>query len=82
MSAENRHQRQRHGPAKHLAEGLAGVVVGAAAVVLLHQWLRRRKVAAAAVPVLTGPPNGRAQRGTDSTDTRAAPRGGAEESVR
>jgi hypothetical protein len=36
-------QRQRHGVAKNLAEGVGGVVVGAALVVLVGQWLKRRQ---------------------------------------
>jgi hypothetical protein len=33
-------QRQRHGVTKNLVEGLGGVIVGAAAVLLLRRWLR------------------------------------------
>jgi hypothetical protein len=36
-------QRQRHGVTKNLAEGVGGVVVGAALVVLVGQWLKRRQ---------------------------------------
>lgn len=35
-------QRQRHGVTKNLAEGIGGLVVGAALVVLASQWLKRR----------------------------------------
>lgn len=42
-------QRQRHGVAKNLAEGIGGLLVGAAAVLLLRGWLRQR---ATANPVL------------------------------
>lgn len=35
-------QRQRHGVAKNLAEGIGGLLVGAAAVVLLRGLLRAR----------------------------------------
>jgi len=41
-------QRQRHGVAKNLAEGVGGVIVGAALVVLASQWLRRRQQGALA----------------------------------
>jgi hypothetical protein len=37
-------QRQRHGVTKNLAEGVGGVVVGAALVVLVGQWLKRRQL--------------------------------------
>lgn len=33
-------QRQRHGVTKNLVEGLGGLLVGAAAVLLLRAWLR------------------------------------------
>jgi uncharacterized membrane protein YcjF (UPF0283 family) len=36
-------QRQRHGVAKNLAEGVGGVIVGAALVVVVGQWLKRRQ---------------------------------------
>lgn len=36
-------QRQRHGAAKNLAEGLGGVFVGAALVVLIGSTLKRRR---------------------------------------
>lgn len=32
-------QRQRHGVTKKLVEGIGGLIVGAAAVLLLRQWL-------------------------------------------
>ncbi|WP_462322490.1 carbon monoxide dehydrogenase [Halochromatium sp.] len=41
--AEHGMQRQRHGVAKNLAEGVGGVIVGAALVVLASQWLKRRQ---------------------------------------
>jgi hypothetical protein len=40
-------QRQRHGVTKNLVEGLGGVIVGAAAVLLLRRWLRPHEPAAA-----------------------------------
>ena len=43
-------QRQRHGATKHLSEGIGGLVVGAAAVLLLRGWLRRRRAAPAHTP--------------------------------
>jgi len=33
-------QRQRHGVTKNLVEGIGGLIVGVAAVLLLRQWLR------------------------------------------
>lgn len=36
-------QRQRHGVAKNLAEGVGGLVVGAALVVLTRSLLRQRR---------------------------------------
>ncbi|WP_242479080.1 hypothetical protein [Lamprobacter modestohalophilus] len=36
-------QRQRHGVAKNLAEGIGGLIVGAALVVLASQWHKRRR---------------------------------------
>ncbi|WP_200235244.1 carbon monoxide dehydrogenase [Thiohalocapsa halophila] len=36
-------QRQRHGVAKNLAEGIGGLVVGAALVVLARSLLRERR---------------------------------------
>ncbi|MBK5940241.1 hypothetical protein [Halochromatium roseum] len=41
--AEHGLQRQRHGVAKNLAEGIGGLIVGAALVVLTSQWLKRRR---------------------------------------
>lgn len=41
--AEQGMQRQRHGVAKNLAEGIGGLIVGAALVVLASQWLKRRR---------------------------------------
>ncbi|MEA3638891.1 MAG: hypothetical protein VBE63_02985 [Lamprobacter sp.] len=41
--AEHGMQRQRHGVAKNLAEGIGGLIVGAALVVLTSQWLKRRR---------------------------------------
>ncbi len=38
-------QRQRHGVSKNLAEGVGGVIVGAALVVLVGQWVKRRRQA-------------------------------------
>jgi hypothetical protein len=38
----NGHQRQRHGVTKNLAEGIGGVLVGAAAVLVLRGWLGPR----------------------------------------
>lgn len=46
--AEHGMQRQRHGVAKNLAEGVGGVIVGAALVVLASQWLKRRQQGALA----------------------------------
>jgi len=42
-------QRQRHGVSKNLAEGVGGVVVGAALVVLVGHWLKRRQQRSLAV---------------------------------
>lgn len=41
--AEHGMQRQRHGVAKNLAEGIGGLIVGAALVVLASQWHKRRR---------------------------------------
>lgn len=41
------HQRQRHGVTKNLVEGVGGLLVGAAAVLLLRAWLRPRSPGAA-----------------------------------
>jgi hypothetical protein len=41
-------QRQRHGVSKNLVEGIGGALIGAAAVLLLRQWLRPAKAAVAA----------------------------------
>ncbi len=46
--AEHGMQRQRHGVAKNLAEGVGGVIVGAALVVLASQWRKRRQQGALA----------------------------------
>lgn len=43
-------QRQRHGVAKNLAEGVGGLVVGAALVVLTRRLLRQHRGGAAATP--------------------------------
>ena len=43
-------QRQRHGVAKNLAEGIGGLVVGAALVVLARSLLRQRRGGGAATP--------------------------------
>jgi hypothetical protein len=53
----NGQQRQRHGVTKNLVEGLGGLIVGAAAVLLLRQWLKqdRPKAAAAAAPPAPAP---------------------------
>lgn len=45
-------QRQRHGVTKKLVEGIGGLIVGAAAVLLLRQWLR---------PVPAGPGRAKTQ---------------------
>lgn len=38
-------QRQRHGVSKNLVEGISGLLVGAAAVLLLRAWLSPRTAA-------------------------------------
>jgi|OM-RGC.v1.034856056 hypothetical protein len=43
-------QRQRHGVVKNLAEGVGGVVVGAALVVLVRGLLRRQCTGGGATP--------------------------------
>jgi ABC-type uncharacterized transport system permease subunit len=48
-------QRQRHGVAKNIAEGVGGVVVGAALVVLARHLLRRRDQQRAAPHALEKP---------------------------
>lgn len=40
-------QHQRHGGTRHLAQGIGGLVVGAAAVLLLRHWLRPASAAKA-----------------------------------
>lgn len=51
-------QRQRHGVSKNLAEGIGGVLVGAAAVLLLHGWLRRGRVPLPGAPASVAGPCG------------------------
>lgn len=46
--------RQRHGVHKNLVEGVGGVLVGAALVLLLRQLLTRRAVAPAPAPRVAG----------------------------
>jgi hypothetical protein len=60
-------QRQRHGVAKNLAEGMGGLVVGAAIVVLARDILRRGDRRPAASP--QAPP----QLATTAADPTAAP---------
>ena len=36
-------QRQRHGVTRNLVDGIGGLVVGAAVVLLAAQWLKRRQ---------------------------------------
>ncbi|MCF7992383.1 MAG: carbon monoxide dehydrogenase [Thiohalocapsa sp.] len=43
-------QRQRHGVAKNLAEGIGGLVVGAALVVMIRSALKHRRGRAASAP--------------------------------
>jgi hypothetical protein len=43
-------QRQRHGVAKNLAEGVGGLVVGAALVVMIRSALKHRRGRAASAP--------------------------------
>lgn len=51
-------QRQRHGVHKRLAEGIGGILVGAAAVLLLRGLLRaRRPGAPVAAPTTNTPPS-------------------------
>jgi hypothetical protein len=42
MSDSSPHQRQRHGVKKKLVEGIGGVLIGAALVVLVRGFLRGR----------------------------------------
>ena len=53
-------QRQRHGVHKNLAEGIGGVLVGAALVLLLRQLLARRQSPARPSPPAPGPAGGEA----------------------
>lgn len=48
-------QRQRHGVNKDLAEGIGGVLVGAAAVLLLRGWLGPRASTPPSVPAAPAP---------------------------
>lgn len=48
-------QRQRHGVTKNLVEGIGGLLFGAAAVLLLREWLSRRGAIPAPVPVSAAP---------------------------
>lgn len=48
-------QRQRHGVSKNLAEGIGGLLVGAAAVLLLRAWVRPRAARAPSTPEATSP---------------------------
>jgi hypothetical protein len=52
MSDFGQRQRQRHGVTKKLVEGIGGLIVGAAAVLLLRQWLG---------PATAGPNRAKAQ---------------------
>lgn len=61
----NGRQRQRHGVTKHLAEGIGGLLVGAAAVLLLRQWLNRRSEIRAPVSVTAADGAGTATVATD-----------------
>jgi hypothetical protein len=50
-------QRQRHGVAKNLAEGIGGLVVGAALVVLIRGMLKQRAASAPSAMPANAPSN-------------------------
>jgi len=74
MSSSLDPQRQRHGVTKNLVEGLGGVLVGAAAVLLLRSLFRDRSSMSAPAAALPGPsataepatPRGKAARASKS----------------
>ncbi|AGA91594.1 hypothetical protein Thimo_2897 [Thioflavicoccus mobilis 8321] len=53
----NGQQRQRHGVHKHLAEGVGGVLVGAAVVLLLRGLFRKPDPRAPAAAPTSDPPS-------------------------